>query len=60
MAAIKKNMIVLHLSEEMPLNKVEWKKMIHVAGSKNSGKRLLVVLFTLAFLKFYMCIPSII
>jgi len=37
MEAIKWDMIVLHLTGDMALNKVEWEKMIHVVVSKYLG-----------------------
>jgi len=33
--AIKNDMILLHLTEEMGLNKDKWKKMIHVPNTNN-------------------------
>jgi len=34
MEALQKNMTVLHLTEDMTLNRAEWKKIVNVAGPK--------------------------
>ena len=43
METIKKDMLMLHVSEEMALNIAEWKKKIHVVDSKIWDKGFLVV-----------------
>jgi len=36
---------MLHVLEEMTLDKAEWKKMIHVANPKMFGGKVLLLLF---------------
>jgi len=37
MEAIKKDILMLHITEEMTFNRVEWNKRIYVADPKSLG-----------------------
>jgi len=39
MGAFKKDMLMLHITEEMTFNRTEWKKMIDVANLKKLGMK---------------------
>ena len=43
METIKKDMLMLHISEEITLNKGEYKKRIHVVTVKNWDKDFVIV-----------------